>query len=260
MKEYTDVQKAVFSRDQAAADKDAANCAKCTGIRTIGECRNSTPGYQSIIKHYQDGMPYLVLRECGYAAMIRNVYRLKSRLATSGLGEHFWNRTLDSFEITETNRKAFETVKAWSDTIGVRRWLVLTGDVGLGKTHLAAGAMQEKMKQGLYCLYNLAASMVFGWHAAYQSNTLAAYEEELTTADLLFVDDLGKESATDNAKKFIISVFDNRYESDRSTIITTNFSLQQLRDVYGKPLISRLAEVAEFIAMTGEDYRLRGAP
>jgi DNA replication protein DnaC len=212
-----------------------------------------------MIRNYRDGMPYPALRECGYAARIRNIYRLRSRLAVSGLGQHFWGRTLESFNINGDNRKAFEAVKAWADTIGVRRWLVLTGDVGLGKTHLAAGAMQEKMKQGLYCIYSLAEDVILGLHASYQSKTTDSYIEELKTADLLVVDDLGKESADDKARKFIISIFDSRYESDSPTIVTTNLPYQGLLGTYGKPFISRIAEVAEFIAMKGEDYRLKGA-
>jgi DNA replication protein DnaC len=83
-------------------------------------------------------------------------------------------------------------------------------------------------------------------------------------ADLLVIDDLGKELCTDWSISTLYNIINDRYEEMRPIIVTTNFNeevlLKNLTPKGGdnqkaKAILSRLAEVSDVITMAGEDYR-----
>ena len=84
------------------------------------------------------------------------------------------------------------------------------------------------------------------------------------SADLLIIDDLGKEQCSDWSMSILYSILNDRYEDMKPTIITTNYSAEDLiraltpkgyDDTKIVAIISRLRETSTVITMAWEDYR-----
>ena len=74
--------------------------------------------------------------------------------------------------------------------------------------------------------------------------------------------DLGKENSTDNSIALIYQIINRLYEYEKPVIVTTNFTSVALRKKLGEKgdaIISRLAEMCEFIKISGEDWRMKNA-
>lgn len=137
--------------------------------------------------------------------------------------------------------------------------LFLLGDVGVGKTFLTNCIAKELIDQGFSVLYMSAsgffsalADKAFG-----KDNTDAQNIYDLIhTCDLLIIDDLG----TEYTNKFVSSQFftciNERLLSKRSTIISTNLSLDSLADLYTERSFSRITSNYTMIRLFGDDIRL----
>lgn len=96
-----------------------------------------------------------------------------------------------------------------------------------------------------------------------ESAVLSVYK----AVDLLIIDDLGKEQCTEWSMSILYTIINDRYESMKPTIITTNYNedmlISRLTLKNGdssniEAIISRLRENTEVITMAWEDYRSKG--
>ena len=111
--------------------------------------------------------------------------------------------------------------KVSKENIGLLFW----GDVGTGKTYLASCIANALMEQ------EVSVKMV---NFSYILNVGLAYRNELIHSlgyfGLLIIDDFGTERETDYGLETVHSVLDARYNSGKPMIITTNLSLQQMKN------------------------------
>lgn len=256
-----ELTRAAIERDAAQAEREVANCAACTVTNDIGACPNLSKGFRAIQKPYpRDGIPYLSYLQCDHNRRLRAEHKIKAMQAASNLGAGFWSRTFDSYEVGKHNQMAYFDARNYATTFGTtRRWLILRGPNGTGKTHLAVAIMQSAIAQDVQPYFAPSAAMIRQLGSSYQSDTTDEYVGTLQTTGMLVIDDLGKEDNTDKAKTFIFQVIDARYNGDMPTVITTNLSDVELEARYGTAIISRLMQVADMVEVGGPDYRLEGA-
>ena len=74
---------------------------------------------------------------------------------------------------------------------------------------------------------------------------------------LLIIDDLGTEEATDSSVSRFYALLDRRMSRGLATVITTNLSLEAIRDVYTERVYSRLVGGFHVERMMGTDIRLQ---
>ena len=77
------------------------------------------------------------------------------------------------------------------------------------------------------------------------------------SADLLIIDDLGTENITKIGVSFIFDVIDERILREGNTIINTNLSISDLSKTYTKRFTSRIAENFTVFEFYGDDIRLQ---
>jgi DNA replication protein DnaC len=156
------------------------------------------------------------------------------------------------------------------------RGLLLTGDVGIGKTHLAVGIVQAlilgKGVRGLFCDYRDLLKRIQESYNPLVSTTELQILAPVFEAEVLVLDELGAQKPTDWVWDTVALILNTRYNDKRTTIITTNYPNtpaalanqrsadkvmreESLGDRIGERMRSRLAEMCVEVEMRGNDLR-----
>jgi DNA replication protein DnaC len=137
--------------------------------------------------------------------------------------------------------------------------LWLFGDTGTGKTTLAMLVSKAALEAGrtvaIYSLPKLLARIRRTYDSEPGGDSYLSFFERLTSVDLLHIDDLGAEKRSDWVLEQLYALINERYESRRSMIITTNLEHEALEEQIGPRTVSRLSEICEEVDVFGEDQR-----
>jgi len=138
-------------------------------------------------------------------------------------------------------------------------WLILKGGYGCGKTHLAAAIANACVERGQPVLFITVPDLLDHLRAAFGPTSPVNYDtrfDEVRTAPVLILDDLGTESSTTWAQEKLFQIFNYRYNARLPTVITTNHELEDIT----LRLRSRLVDpdLARIVSITAPDYRRSG--
>lgn len=158
--------------------------------------------------------------------------------------------------------------------------LLLTGSIGVGKTHLAVGILQslvvEKGVRGLFCDYRELLKEIQHSYNPQVATTELDILRPVFEAEVLVLDELGASKPTEWVWDTVAHILNTRYNDKRTTIITTNYAdagplgatqggaatgpraamrEETLGDRIGERMRSRLAEMCVTVQMFGADFR-----
>jgi DNA replication protein DnaC len=201
--------------------------------------------------------------------------RIPQRYAHCTLDEYVTNFAGANRSLAASLIHARNFVKAYPfETNG--NGLLLTGSIGVGKTHLAVGILQalvaDRGAKGLFFDYRDLLKQV---QNSYNRNVDVTELEILAPvfeAEVLVLDELGASKPTDWVWDTVAHILNTRYNDRRTTIITTNFANfaplasdqsnarsaareETLGDRIGERMRSRLQEMCVVVEMSGEDFR-----
>jgi DNA replication protein DnaC len=153
----------------------------------------------------------------------------------------------------ENLHKAFEICEEFARNH--KRWLLLEGGYGCGKTHLAAAIANFAVNNGMPTLFITVPDLLDSLRFAYgdPETTFERRFEEIRNADLLILDDFGTQNATPWAQEKLFQIINYRYINKIPTVITTNLMLDEIE---GR-IRSRLQdeEFVNHLMITAPDYR-----
>ena len=139
--------------------------------------------------------------------------------------------------------------------------LLFTGATGTGKTFLT-NCIAKALLDTYHSVIYLSAHDLFEIFSRYRfsrqsDEEMGDMEEHILDCDLLIIDDLGTEMNNTFTSSQLFFCVNQRLLSRRSTIISTNLSLDRLRDEYYRPVASRMMSHYTVIPLYGEDIRLK---
>jgi DNA replication protein DnaC len=139
------------------------------------------------------------------------------------------------------------------------RGLWVFGGTGTGKTTLAMLISKAALEAGktvaIYSLPKLLARIRRTYDSEPGGDSYLSFFERLTSVDLLHIDDLGAEKRSDWVLEQLYALVNERYDSQRSMLITTNLQHDQLEEQIGSRTVSRLAQICEEVEIVGDDRR-----
>ena len=137
--------------------------------------------------------------------------------------------------------------------------LFFYGTSGSGKTFLSsciAGSLINTDHTVIYIsavrLFNVCSDYTFGE----KKNTDDYAYKSLFTADLLIIDDLGTEVSNTFTTSTFFYLINDRLLNSKSTIISTNLTLNEVSEIYSQRVYSRLVEKYNFFHLFGFDGRI----
>lgn len=140
------------------------------------------------------------------------------------------------------------------------RNLLFMGPAGVGKTFLSNCIADALLREGFSVVYlpagrlfDLLAGAAFRRDGGQDSEEYACALE----SDLLILDDLGAEMNNSFVNSQLFFCLNERKIRKKSTLISTNLSLNQMRDIYTERVTSRLMETYEIYTFFNSDIRIQ---
>ena len=229
-------------------------CGKC---HTPVQCRITFEGRERI-------MPCIC--KCQKEERERQEQRMKEeeqllyvrRLKATGIQErHLQDWTFASATDTPSVQMAKRYAENWKKVKAENLGLLLWGDVGTGKSFLAACIANALLEKGVPVLMTNFSKILNQMGAMY-SDERYRYIASFNRFSLLIIDDLGIERNTEYALEQVYAVIDERYKTGLPLIITTNLTISQLRnpeDVAHARIYSRVLEMCTPVHVPGYDRR-----
>ena len=139
--------------------------------------------------------------------------------------------------------------------------ILFHGNTGLGKTFLCNCIAKDLLDQGKTVLY-LPAVQLFQlfetarFHREDMEESSKEMLSTLLTVELLIIDDLGTEFITSFTGPELFNTLNTRVLNQKPTIISTNLSLEELKEQYSDRIVSRIIGNYEVLPVFGQDIRV----
>ena len=193
----------------------------------------------------------------------------QQRLADANIPKRYQHCTLANFTAyNESLERAVALAGRMAEAYPVvSQGLLLEGQPGVGKTHLAVAVLRQVIQttgaRGLfYDTRDLLRVIRSTYDPAIKTTELDVLRPVMT-ADLLVLDDLGAEKTSEWVEETMNLIVNTRYNEKRLTIFTSNFEdipddtdPNTLLFRIGHRMRSRLHEMCEFVVLDGADYRM----
>ena len=124
---------------------------------------------------------------------------------------------------------AKQYVQHWDEFLASSTGLLLWGNVGTGKGFIAGCIANALLDKGVPVIMTNFARLLNKLTDMY-SGDRNAYIDSFKKYPLMIIDDLGMERNSEFAREQVFSVIDSRYRSQLPMIVTTNLSLEELKD------------------------------
>jgi DNA replication protein DnaC len=139
--------------------------------------------------------------------------------------------------------------------------IILAGNPGTGKTHIAIGLGLKACVAGYKVLFTTVHRLLTQLRESHAGRTLRQAEMKFEKYDLVICDEFGYVSFDKNGAELLFNHLSLR-AGRKATIITTNLGFDRWEEIFGDPvltaaLVDRLTHKAYLVNMNGESYRIK---
>jgi len=147
------------------------------------------------------------------------------------------------------------------DFIGAAQNVILSGNPGTGKTHMAIGLGLKACLQGYKVFFTTVHRLITQLRESHSELSLRKIEAKFERYDLVICDEFGYVSFDKKGAELLFNHLSLR-TGRKATIITTNLGFDRWQEIFGDPvltaaLVDRLTHKAHLVNMNGESYRIK---
>ena len=155
---------------------------------------------------------------------------------------------------------ALKAAKSFSKEL--EGWLLITGETGAGKTHLAVAIAGAQIEQGKPAVFAFVPNLMDYLRSTFHPESSVRYDslfEEIKNTPLLILDDFGKERKSDWAVEKLYQIVAHRHNLRLPMVIT---SMREFKDEGGDPILSRILDesIRNQVVIDAPDYRKKMRP
>lgn len=197
--------------------------------------------------------------------------RVERIIKNSKMSKRNLSYKFDNYEPNNSNRKVFNNLKKYSERLVneiEKNGLILIGNNGVGKTHLACSIANKLIENGTPVIYGTLINLLAELRNSYDIDKNISEMEIFKlyeNVDLLIIDDLGKEKPSEWGLEKLFTIINSRYENNLPVIITTNYNQKSLMERLSlngeietaKSIISRLYEMCYLVKIDDIDHRIK---
>lgn len=210
--------------------RERAVCEKCPGY----PCPNN--GFKPVIRVDKKWGLSIAGKPCKIYAEHSRRIELERNFKHAKIPPRYKGATFADYRVDNANKKAVDFAKSLSTEHYSGAFFY--GNVGTGKTFLAALIAKAFLDAGKSVLFEKVADLLTEFHAVYrgQGGSEDSLLDDLYNVDLLVLDDFGLEKPTQFTGATLCKILDARYNRPAvTTIITSNYSLEQLEQRLNNP-------------------------
>ena len=176
----------------------------------------------------------------------------QKRLDAAGIPKRFAGQDLETFcAETAQQEKIKQTICSYRDDFSSMlqqgRCLIMVGNVGTGKSHLAAVLVSGLIRRGHSAVFVSAQRAIRRVRDTWSRDSAESESDALkalSSPDLLVLDDVGMQYGSDSEKNILFEVINERSEAMLPTVITSNLQLGELKDYLSVQVTDRLKDNA----------------
>ena len=191
---------------------------------------------------------------------------MAERFSSSCIPKRFLSHSIETFEAVEpwqqkVKQQAVDFADNLESNLSQGRCIVMCGNPGTGKTHIAIGIASKAIRQGRTAVYTTVQDLVFAIRDTYGTGTTSETFKGFAEVDLLIIDEVGVQSGTDNERQILFKVINDRYGAMKSTIVMSNLSKDGIVDYIGPRAWDRLCEYTGLLfVFSGKSHRRSATP
>ena len=187
---------------------------------------------------------------------------------SSGMAKLISKQSFDNFDLsyyTGSDRALMEKnltrIKSFASDIscGKYRNMMFIGTTGLGKTHLSSAVAHSVIEGGCDVVYESVQNIIsdFERERFFRSygDSSPSKTDKYFSCDLLIIDDLGVEVSSQFTVSCLYNLLNTRIVNEKSMLISTNVTKEELLDRYADRILSRLFGEFEICIFSGTDIR-----
>lgn len=200
----------------------------------------------------------LTLMEREYLTRLEN--RKKSQIRQAGFPSKMY---LNDLQREVLPKDAIEKLPQLErlDFIDSGQNIILAGNPGTGKTHIAVGLGLKACMKGYKVLFTSIHRLLTQIRESHSTRTLRQLELRFEKYDLVICDEFGYVSFDKDGAELLFNHLSLR-AGRKATIVTTNLGFDRWEEIFGDPvltaaLVDRLTHKAYLVNMNGESYRLK---